>query len=125
MGGMLFSDLMASMVVGRYALMGGTAFAVSAFIKGLIGVGGFYVAGKLDGLGRTFAWLASAASFGAIGIDLIRTYVWTGADVASARLKASFLGTRPRIIAVAPPVAVAPPIRVRAETPSGQALGGF
>lgn len=119
MGGMLFSDLMASMVVGRYALTGGTALAVSSFVKGLIGVGGFVVARNLSGLGKTFAWLASAASFGSIGIDLIRTYVWTGADVAAARLKASFMGMRPGIIAIAPPV------RVRAETPSGQALGGF
>lgn len=119
MSGMLFSDLMAALVVGRYALTGGTALAVSAFIKGLLGVGGFVVAGQLDGLAKTFAWLVSVASFGSIGIDLIRTYVWTGADVAAARLKASFMGMRPGVIAIAPPV------RVRAETPSGQALGGF
>ncbi len=121
-GGIMFSDFMGSMVVGRYAFTGGTALAVSSLTKGLIGVGGFYAAGKLTGMGKTAAWLASVGAFSSIALDVIKTYVWPGAETAAARLRAAYRAPVP-VVRVAPPLV--PPVVRRAETPSGEALGGF
>lgn len=118
--GILFSDYMASMLVGRFALTGGTALATAALAKGALGVAGFWAAGKTTGLTRTGLWLASVGSFASIGLDVIKTYIWPAGEAAAARLRASYM---PRVYR--PPVVAAPPLRLRAETPSGEALGGF
>ena len=120
--GILFADYMGSMIVGRYAFTGGTALAVSSLAKGAIGVGGFWVAGKLDGAARSFAWLASVGAFASIALDVIKTYVWTGGAVAAARLGAAYRAFPARPLVRVPLV---PPVVRRAETPSGEALGGF
>lgn len=123
--GILFADYMGSMIVGRYALVGGTALAVSSLAKGVIGVGGFWAAGRLTGAAQSFAWLASVGAFASIALDVIKTYVWTGGEVAAARLRAAYrvpVPVRP-VVRVAPPAV--PPFVRRAETPSGEALGGF
>lgn len=120
-GGILFSDFMASMVVGRFALAGGTALATAALAKGALGAAGFWVAGKTTGLARTGLWLASVGAFASIALDVIKTYVWPAGEAAAARLRASY-----RAPVFAPPVVRVPPmVQGRAETPSGQALGGF
>lgn len=123
--GIVFSDFIGSMIVGRYALIGGTAFAVSALTKGVLGVGGFWVAGKLTGMGRTAAWLVSVGCFASIALDVIKTYVWPAAAVAPARLSVAFRAPFPVVVPVPPLVRVVPPVVRRAETPSGEALGGF
>ncbi len=131
-GGLIFSDYLSASVVTRMGWTGSAAFIGCAAAKTALGAVTFIAAGKTTGGAATALGLASVGAFASIAIDVIR-YVWPAASqTPGARLRAAYLGRGRRVAApvgarVATRVAVAPTaaIRLRAETPSGEALGGF
>lgn len=124
-GGLLFSEYIASMTVGRFALAGGTALGASALTKGAIGAGSMLAASRMaaGSKAQIFLGFGSVICFVSILADVIKTYV-PAVEAPAARLRTAL---RRRV--VAPPPVVRPPVAVpvvrRAETPSGEALGGF
>lgn len=123
-GGLIFSDYLSASLVSRMGFTGVKALAGSAFAKGALGAVAFYAAGKTHGGAATALGLASVGAFASIAIDVIR-YAWPAAETPAARLRAA-MGGRARLAAPAPAVRVTPTaVSLRAETPSGEALGGF
>lgn len=124
-GGLIFSDYLSASLVTRLGWTGGAALAGSAAAKGILGAITFIGAGKTSGGAATALGLASVGCFASIAIDAIR-YVWPAAETPAARLRSALRGRRvaaPAIGArVAAPIAA---VSLRAETPSGEALGGF
>lgn len=122
-GGLIFSDYMAASLISRTGWSAEAALAGSAAAK--VGLGGIllFAATKVtDRVARPILGLASVGCFASVIIDGIR-YVWPQVGTPSARLQAATRGFRP--VAAAAPTRMAPQIAVRAETPSGIALGGF
>lgn len=123
-GGLIFSDYLSASIVSRMGFTGVKALAGSAFAKGALGAVAFYAAGKTHGGAATALGLASVGAFASIAIDVIR-YAWPAAETPAARLRSALRGRRvaaPVGTRVAAPIAA---VSLRAETPSGEALGGF
>ena len=96
-----------------------TALGVSAISKAFLGMGLFMAAGRMTGGAATAVGLAAVGATAGIIIDVIR-YVWPTVATPAARLRAAYQGVP--AVRIAPPAVTA---RLRAETPSGEALGGF
>ncbi|MBA7593101.1 hypothetical protein ES703_00018 [subsurface metagenome] len=131
-GGFVFSDYLSASVITRMGWTGTTAFVGCVGAKTALGAVTFLAAGKTSGGLATALGLASVGAFASIAIDVVR-YVWpAAAQTPGARLRAAYLARGRRVAApaigarvatrVAAPIAA---VRLRAETPSGEALGGF
>ena len=118
-GGIFFGDYMAATIVSAAGQSGMAALGVAALSKAVLGMGLFYAAGRTRGGTATALGLGAVGATASIIIDVVR-YVWPTAETPAARLRASYRGIP--AVRVAPPAVVA---RLRAETPSGEALGGF